>query len=127
MSAQHELAGILQQWLQLTREESAAIQSARWPALTRIQARKAALREALPAAARRSAQEDAAAGPARKSFRAEVGRITSLLTRNSETLAAQLRQVRARQELLDQAKRNLRKIQRSYLRPRHPAAWNSYS
>ena len=34
MSARKELAGILEQWLQLTRSEGAAIQAALWPAVS---------------------------------------------------------------------------------------------
>ena len=64
MSARKELAGILEQWLQLTRVEGAAIQAALWPAVRRIQARKAALRKSLIEAARTCAEADAAAGPA---------------------------------------------------------------
>ncbi len=130
MSARRELAGILEQWLQLTRAEGAAIQAAVWPAVRRIQARKAALRKSLAEAAQTCAEEDAAAdpgNPAPKPFRAEVGRIISLLTRNGAALTAQLSQARARQESLDQANRNLRRIQRSYVRPQPPTAWHSYS
>ncbi len=130
MSARKELAGILEQWLQLTRAEGAAIQAALWPAVRRIQARKAALRKSLIEAARTCAEADAAAGPGNPApgpFRTEVGRIISLLTRNGAALTAQLRRARARQESLDQADRNLRRIQRSYVRPQPPTAWHSYS
>jgi hypothetical protein len=127
MSARNEFSGILQQWLQLTREEGAAIQSGLWPDVRRIQARKVVLREAFTAAARKCAREDVSGGRTQKPFRAEVGRIISLLTRNGEALAGQLRRVQARRKLLEQAKRNLRRIQRSYLRPRQPTAWHSYS
>jgi hypothetical protein len=130
MSARKELAGILEQWLQLTQAEGAAIQAALWPAVRRIQARKAALREPFTEAARKCAQEDAAAGPgnpAPRPFRAEVGRIISLLSRNGAALAAQLNRARARQESLNQAARNLRRIQHSYVRPQPPTAWHSYS
>jgi uncharacterized protein involved in exopolysaccharide biosynthesis len=130
MSAREELGGILEQWLQLTQEEGAAIQAAAWPAVRRIQARKAALRKSFTEAARKCAQEDAAASPgnpAPRPFRAEAGRIISLLTRNAAALAAQVSRARARQESLDQANRNLRRIQRSYVRLQPPTAWHSYS
>jgi uncharacterized protein involved in exopolysaccharide biosynthesis len=130
MSARKELAGILEQWLQLTRAEGAAIQASAWPTVRRIQARRAALRKSLTEAARTCAEEDAAAGPgnpAPRPFRAEAGRIISLLTRNGAALTAQLSRARARQESLDQANRNLRRIQRSYVRPHPPTAWHSYS
>jgi hypothetical protein len=130
MSAREEFAAILQQWLQLTREEGAAIQSADWPAVRLIQTRKASLRGSFTAAAHRCAGDDKSSAPvqpASKSFRAEAARILSLLTRNSAALAAQMHQVRTRQEALDQTKRILSKIQRSYFRPRQPRAWNYYS
>jgi hypothetical protein len=130
MSARKELAGILAQWLQLTRAEGAAVQAAAWQAVRQIQARKAALRKPLAEAAGRCAQEDAAASPGNpvpRPFRAEAGRIISLLTRNSAALTAQLSLARARQESLDQASRNLRRIQRSYVRLQPPAAWHCYS
>ena len=130
MSARKELAGILEQWLQLTRAEGAAIQASAWPAVRRIQARRAALRKSLAEAARACAEEDATAAPgnpALKSFRAEAGRIMSMLARNGAALAAQSRRAQARQEALDQEKQNLRRIQRSYVRPHPPTAWHSYS
>jgi hypothetical protein len=130
MSARKELAGILEQWLDLTRAEGGAIQTAAWPTVRQIQARKAALRKSLTEAMRTCAEEDAAAGPgnpAPKPYRAEVGRILSLLTRNGAALTAQMSRARARQESLDQVKRNLRRIQRSYARHKPPTAWHSYS
>jgi len=126
MSSQTDPAELMQQWLQLTREESAAIQSALWPEVRRIQARKAALRESLTAAARQPGQKDGTVRHTLKPFSAEAGRISSLLTRSSETLAAELRRLQFRQESLDQARRNLRKIQRSYFQPQQPPARHFY-
>ena len=130
MNTRQDIAQLLEQWLQLTKEEGAAIQAAIWPTVKRIQAKKAALQAPLAAAARKWADEDSANGggnPALLPFRAEVGRILSLLTRNGEALAAQLRKAQAEQELLDQGKRNLSKIEGSYVRQLSPAAWHSYS
>ncbi|MGP8201486.1 MAG: hypothetical protein ACLQU4_18505 [Limisphaerales bacterium] len=129
MSARKELAGILEEWLQLTRSEGAAIQAAAWPALREIQARKAALRKSFIEAMRAcAAEESGGAGKfAPRPFRAEASRILSLLTRNGAALAAQLSRAKARRELLNQADRNLRKIQRSYVRLHPSTAWQSYS
>ena len=83
-----------------------------------------------PKPAGKCAEEDAAAGcgnPSLKPFRAEVGRIISLLTRNGAALAAQLRQVAPSQEKLDQAKQNLRRIQLLMFARRPLTAWHSYS
>jgi len=120
MSARDNLAGILEQWLRLTREESAAIQTRGWSALRQIQARKAALREPLASAVRQR-------NSVPPHLRAQVGRIISLLTRNARVLADQLRQARAGQETLDQARRNLQRIARCYARRPHAARWHSYS
>jgi DNA repair exonuclease SbcCD ATPase subunit len=130
MSARQEIAHLLEQWLQLTEAEGAAIQGAVWPALKRIQSHKAGLQKALTEAARKWAEEDSANGSpnaALQPFRTEVGRILSLLTRNGEALAAQLRRAEAEQETLDQAKRNLSKIEGSYVRSSPQTAWHSYS
>jgi hypothetical protein len=62
-----------------------------------------------------------------KPFRAEIGRLISLEARNAELLAAQMRRARAQQETVDNAWRNLRKIQRSYVRKPAPTAWQCYS
>ncbi|MGD0816556.1 MAG: hypothetical protein ABSA83_23440 [Verrucomicrobiota bacterium] len=129
MSARKELAGILEKWLQLTRAEGEAIQAAAWPALREIQARKAALRKSFTEVMRACAAENAgAAGKfAPRPYRAEAKRILALLTRNGAALAAKLSQAKARRELLNQADLNLRKIQRSYVRPHPLMAWQSYS
>jgi hypothetical protein len=130
MSARQEFAAILEQWLQLTRAEGAAIRAGLWTAVKQIQARRAALRRPFTEAARSCAREEAAAGrgqPASRPFRAEVGRIMALLVRNNAALAAQLDQARARQDVLNQANRNLRKIRHSYVRLHPPMAWHSYS
>jgi hypothetical protein len=118
MSARKELAEILEQWRQLTQEEGAAIRSGVWDKVRQIQSRKAALRKSLAAET---------APPASNPFRAEVGRIISMLTRNSQALAARMRQAKARQQVLDQVKQNLQKIDRSYVRRQQSTAWQSYS
>ena len=120
MSASNEIAGILEQWLQLTRAEGAAIQSANWAAVKQIQARKASLQKSFKEAA-------GSVNPVSNLLRAKAGRIISLLARNSEVLAVQLRRARARQKTLDDVKRNLQRIQRSYVRPQPLTAWHSYS
>jgi hypothetical protein len=124
MSAAKDLTGILEQWLQLTKAESAAIQAAGWPALQQLQARKAALRQPLAEAVKRCAAEE---GAVPRDLRAKVGRIISLLTRNGAALAERLRRVRERQEALDQVERNLHRIRRSYAPPPRRTAWHSYS
>jgi hypothetical protein len=130
MSARKDMARLLEEWLQLTQAEGAAIQSAAWSAVKEIQARKTELQKSLAEAELNWAAEnpgDTSGVPAPKPFRTEVGRLISLEARNAELLAAQLRRARAQQEALDQAYRNLRKIQRSYARKPLPTAWQCYS
>ncbi len=130
MSARKDTARLLDQWRELTQAEGAAIQSATWPAVKEIQARKTELQKSLAEAEQNWAAEnpvDAAGVPPAKPFRTEVGRLISLEARNAELLAAQLRRARARQEDLEQAYRNLRRIQRSYVRKPLPTAWQCYS
>ena len=124
------MARILEQWMQLTYAEGAAIRVAAWPSVMSIQDRKIALRQSFSLVARQCAEEEAAAGTAgtgEKPFRAEVGRLINLINRNGAALAAQLSAARGRQRLLEDANRNLDRIQRSYVRPSTPAAWHSYS
>lgn len=119
------MALLLEQWLEFTQAEGAAIQSAAWAKLRVIQARKADLKKSLAEAEARWVRENS--GAVQKPFRAEVSRLISLETRNAELLAAQLRRAQAQQESLNDAGRNLRKIQRSYVPRTLPTAWQSYS
>ncbi len=111
------MAKLLEQWLQLTHAEAGAIQSAAWPALREIQAAKASLQKSVA----KSGEKWHAENPDKTMpsgnqhpFRAELSRLISLESRNSELLAAQLHRAHARRESLENAFRNLRKIQRTY-------------
>jgi hypothetical protein len=117
MSARQEMARLLDQWLQLTQAEAGAIQSASWAALRNIQSAKSLLQKDVARAGEKWQVEN----PGKPlpcgnqhPFRAELSRLLSMATRNGELLVAQLRRARARQESLDNAARNLRKIQRAY-------------
>jgi hypothetical protein len=129
MTAPEQTARLLQQWLQMTREESQAIQAGAWTQLHEIQSRKAALRQPLRQAARpcftgRPAVPSAAdALP----FRAEVARLIALEAHNARLLAVRRERARYRQLHLERAAQNLRNIRRSYARPSPPVACNSYS
>jgi hypothetical protein len=119
MSARQELAGLLEQWLQLTQAEGAAIQAANWVQVREIQSTKARLQ---PVITDQKAQLSGA-----NPFAAQVGRLLSLEARNSELLAAQLRRVSAEKSSLDQSHQNLRRIHRSYVPQSGAAGWNCYS
>ncbi|MDB6020634.1 MAG: hypothetical protein JWQ04_491 [Pedosphaera sp.] len=119
MNARQELAGLLDQWLQLTQAEGAAIQAADWAKVREIQTTKARLQPAIA----ETKNKFSGAIP----FPAQVGRLLSMETRNSELLAEQVRRVSAEKASLDQAQKNLRRIQRSYVPGTKAAAWNCYS
>ena len=125
MSARQDMAVLLEQWLEFTQAEGIAIESAAWSQVREIQARKAALQKSLAEVERSWRRENS--GAVQKPFRAEVGRLISLETRNAELLSAQLRRAEAEQESLNDAALNLHKIQRSYVRQPLPTAWQSYS
>ena len=129
MSAQQEITRILEQWHQLTQAEASAIQSAAWASLKGIQAAKTDLQNQLSRAEEKWEVENpgnAFSTPGKHPFRAELGRLVSMATRNGELLVAQLRRAEAKRESLNEAFRNLRNVQRSYnLRPQ--GAWNCYS
>jgi len=129
MNARQEMAKLIEDWRQLTHAEGAAIQSAAWTSVKEIQARKTDLQESLAAAELKWAAENPGTPDTStaKPFGAEVARLISLEARNAELLGAQMQRARAQQETLDQAWRNLRKIQRSYVRKPAPTAWQCYS
>jgi hypothetical protein len=123
MNPRNELAGILEEWLQLTQAEGSAISKAAWPVVARIQARKAAVRKSFLEATRNGGLADKAS----QATGAKVARILSLLRRNASALAAQFSKAQDQQEKLNRTRQNLRKIQRSYACARAATAWHSYS
>jgi prefoldin subunit 5 len=127
MNARQELAGIMEQWLQLTQDEGAAIQRSQWQALKRIQARKSALRSSFTEAVQKCAEASGTRHPVLKPFQARAAKIMALLNRNAAALSAQLSRARARQEKLNQTRGNLQKIQRSYASTQPRRSWQSYS
>lgn len=129
MSARQDMARLLDQWLQLTQAEAGAIQSASWPALRNIQSAKSLLQKEVARAGEKWQLENRGKplpGGDQHPFRADLSRLLSMVTRNGELLASQLRRARARQESLDNAARNLRKIQRAYV-SRSTASLDRYS
>ena len=129
MSARQETARLLEHWLELTQAEANAIQTAAWTVLKEIQAAKAILQRRLSQATEKWEAEHpgaASAGPGKHPFRAELRRLISLETRNGELLAAQLRRAHTERESLNEAVRNLRKVQQSYS-ARPQGALNCYS
>jgi hypothetical protein len=127
MTPPEQTARLLQQWLQMTRQESQAIQTGAWTKLHEIQSRKAALRQPLRQASRQCGIGRASVPAAAHPFRAEIARLISLEAHNARLLALRLEKARGRQRQLERAAQNLRNIRRSYARPSPPVACNSYS
>lgn len=127
MTPQDNIARLLEQWLQLTRAESRAIQAGAWIELRQIQSSKTALRQPLTEACRccKSAAPDvpSTALP----FRAQVARLIALEEHNASLLAARRDKASEQQLLIRRAARNLRNIRRSYAPLPPPVACNSYS
>lgn len=119
MSARADIGKILAEWRKLTLAEGGAIQAAAWSRVSQIQSRKRALQKTFDAVRDQSESES--------SIRAELGRLLSLEERNRAWLAEQLQRARAEQDSLDQSYRNLRKIQRSYVRKPAPMEWQCIS
>jgi hypothetical protein len=128
MTPREQTDCLLQQWLQMTRAESQAIQAAAWPKLREIQSRKAALRQPLGLAFRqwKSGQPSGPGPAAQNPFRAPLARLIALEERNAQFLAGRRENARRQQLRLERAAHNLRNLRRSY-GPPPPVAWNSYS
>ncbi|MGA3180902.1 MAG: hypothetical protein ABSF38_11200 [Verrucomicrobiota bacterium] len=126
MSAQEQMARLLQQWLRMTRAESAAIRAEAWPKVEAIQTDKARLQQPLNEA-RRAWKAEAGTGLqsalAEKPFRAAIGRLIALEEHNARLVAAHQQKARARQLHLGRAARNLLMVKKSYA-PEAPVAWN---
>jgi hypothetical protein len=129
MSAQEQLARLLQEWLQMTRAESEAIQAGAWPRLLAVQSDKSRLRRPLSEAMRQwKARESSPSGgaPAEndKPVRAAVGRLIALEERNAQLVAGRLEKARAQRLHLERASRNLARVKQCYA-PAAPVAWSS--
>lgn len=120
MSARQELAGLLEQWHQLSQDEGAAIEAANWAKVAEIQAAKARLQ---PAITRQKTLFTGANNP----FTMQLGRLLSLEARNSELLATQLRRAVTEKAGLDQAQQNLRRLRHSYVQRTGMPALSCYS
>ena len=130
MTPPEHIARLLQQWLQMTRAESQAIQAAAWPQLLDLQSRKASLRQPLDQAFsqfKSGRPALPASTPAQTSFRAQLARLIALEAHNAQLLADKKQRACAQQLHLERAAQNLRNLRRSYAPPSPPVACNSYS
>lgn len=125
MNSRSQIAALLRQWLQRTREESRSIQAGDWSALRQLQEAKATLRPRLTAAidcwrAESSGKADLTI------FSQDIRRLLALETQNGELIVARRHQAQEKKRLLEQALFNLRRVRSSYAPPLEPAV-NSYS
>ena len=129
MTPRENTARLLQQWLQMTRAESQAIQTGAWPKLREIQSGKARLRPTLDQAFGqwKSGRTSDPASAAENPFRAQIAQLIALEAHNAQILAGRRERARAQLLPLERAARNLRNLRRSYAPPAPPAACNSYS
>ncbi|MGD1085889.1 MAG: hypothetical protein ABSA47_14225 [Verrucomicrobiota bacterium] len=128
MSTEEQMARLLQQWHQMTRAESRAIQAAAWPRLRAIQSDKARLRQPLSEAMKQwKAQESSAPRGvlSGKPIRAAVSRLIALEERNAQLVAARRQKARDQRLHLERAARNLLRVKKSYA-PAAPVAWSSW-
>jgi len=106
MKARHQITLLLKQWLQLTQNESHALQIGRWSELAKIQRAKdlfqADLTDALQAWRIESPDE-----PAFHLLRHQIDRLRDLESQHSELLAVRKREVREKILLLEQSLHDL--------------------
>jgi len=130
MTPPDSTARLLQQWLEMTRAESQAIQACAWAELHQIQSCKAALRQPL-IESRLLWVSDGLAGRVSTAgvlpYRAEIARLIALESHNARLLAARRDKAREQQRRLERAAQNLRNVRRSYVPPPPPGACNSWS
>jgi hypothetical protein len=87
MNPTENASSLLQQWLEMTRAEAEAIQSSAWQRIAEIQSRKASLRQPLTEAFQHW-------NPGELPFRADLGRLIALESRNAQALTDRLQKAR---------------------------------
>ena len=122
MNACEDIGRLLDQWLQLTHAEAAAIQSGAWEKLGRIHSAKDLLRIPLDNAL----AEWKAAGGSDLPYRAELQRLIALEAHHAQLVTARREDARRQQTDLDRSRRTLRQLRQSYA-PANSTALNSYS
>lgn len=114
------------EWRRLTEAESGAIEAGDWEGLLRLQAAKQSLQSVILEADSR-AGAGGGHGPAAGESRGRLEELIRLESRNREVLAGRIAAARAEQASLEQSRRNLQRLQRSFAGSVRPAAWQRYS
>jgi hypothetical protein len=127
MSAKQDISKLLDEWMRLTLAEGSSIQTAAWDKMKDIQAEKARLQKLLDKARHHWELEQKNPHHADFPFRTQVSKLLSLEERNQSWLCAQMKRAAEQKQSLNEAFRNLQKIQRSYARKRQVIAWQCLS
>ena len=130
MIAKQNLLEAYRWWEKWTQHESLAIEEANWGRVSECQKEKQELQSRIIGLTGAANEECAEAGDDAAEFARELRRIINglivLETRNAELLSERRAAVESEKSELDQASRNLRRVQKSYVQPA-TAAWHSYS
>lgn len=119
----------LERWHECSRLEGQAIDQEDWPRLMKCQDNKAALRESIESLlpgnpGNAPPQWDVSQWP--ESLQRTVGQLISLERENAAKLATRRAAATEQKAELEGALLNLRRVQRSYVRP-EDSSWTSYS
>jgi hypothetical protein len=130
MSADRDLNEAYREWRRLAEAEGKAIRTCNWSLLSACQKALHGLQKRIVFLSEAAKREWSQLGETRlvrhKELEATVRKLIEL-ERNNETLLGAVREAAQEKiEQLDQADRNLERIQRSYVHER-PAAWSSFS
>ena len=130
MNARNELLAVFDQWRQLTETEGDAIKLADWPQVDACQNAKQRLQPLIIRFTGEAQAESARLGVDRsmmeREIRGVVDHLIRLEHRNGEWVSDCRRAAQGREGNLEQATRNLSRVQKSYAPPRS-AVWQSYS
>jgi hypothetical protein len=130
MDIENELQNAYREWRRLAEAEGEAIRAGAWgfvhdcqEALARLQSRLSPLAET---ARLHWDQVGPDGAPRRAALRGAVVQLIDLQRHNQASLLLRRRILSERREGLEQARRNLRQLQKSYARP-IPPKWSSFS
>jgi hypothetical protein len=130
MIAKKSLFDAYDNWEQLTKAESAAIQRGDWTRVAECQAEKKILQKRIIALTESAQAECIETGLDAKNFERDlrpiINNLISMETRNAELIAIRKHDAEVQRIDLDNAANNLRRVQKSYS-PATAPVWNSYS
>jgi hypothetical protein len=130
MTSEHEFLGDCQEWRRLAKAEGEAIRTRNWILVTDCQKALTQLQTQMSHHIQGAREEWKQSGPGgaekERVVRALVMELIEIESRNKTLLSSLQDDTRSRINQLDQASRNLRRVQSSYAHTR-PEAWTSLS